>query len=171
VNTLLIQVVLLAAHFMDGIALAVESYAGSFYGQKASGDLYWLLVLGMAGSLALGVAIALTLILWPTAFFGLLTSHRSLLNQVPQYVAWLLPVLGLGGIAFTLDGYFLGLSAGRTLRNATLIAAFGGFLPLAFVASWLHSPHLLWLSLAALMGTRVATLSRQVPPTLQRRKT
>jgi multidrug resistance protein, MATE family len=171
VNTLLIQVVLLAAHFMDGIALAVESYAGSFYGQKASADLYWLLVLGMAGSLALGVAIALTLILWPTAFFGLLTSHRSLLNQVPQYVAWLLPVLGLGGIAFTLDGYFLGLSAGRTLRNATLIAAFGGFLPLAFVASWLHSPHLLWLALAALMGTRVATLSRQVPPTLQHRKT
>jgi multidrug resistance protein, MATE family len=166
VNTLLIQVVLLAAHFMDGIALAVESYAGSFYGQKASGDLYWLLGLGMIGSLTLGFAIALTLILWPS-FFSLLTSHRSLLTQVPHYVAWLLPVLGFGGIAFTLDGYFLGLSAGRTLRNATLIAALGGFLPLALVASRLQSPHLLWLALASLMATRVATLFLQVPPTLQ----
>ncbi|MEO1445058.1 MAG: MATE family efflux transporter, partial [Cyanobacteria bacterium J06635_11] len=31
VNTLLIQIVLMAAYFMDGIALAVESYAGNFY--------------------------------------------------------------------------------------------------------------------------------------------
>ncbi len=167
VNTLLIQIVLMAAHFMDGVALAVESYAGSFYGQKASADLYWLLLLGSAGSMALGLAIALTLILWPASLFSLLTSHRSLLDQVPQYVAWLIPVLGLGGIAFTLDGYFLGLTAGHTLRNATLIAALGGFLPLALLASRLHSPHLLWLALAGLMATRVITLSQQVPLTLQ----
>jgi multidrug resistance protein, MATE family len=167
VNTLLIQIVLMAAHFMDGIALAVESYAGSFYGQKASVDLYWLLLLGMVGSLALGLAIALTLLIWPSPLFGLLTSHHRLLNQVPQYVAWLIPVLGLGGIAFTLDGYFLGLTAGRTLRNATLIAALGGFLPIAFISSWLQNPHLLWLALSGLMATRVVMLSRQVHPTLQ----
>ncbi len=167
VNTLLIQVVLMAAHFMDGIALAVESYAGSFYGQKASADLYWLLLLGSLGSLALGLAIALTLILRPVSFFRLLTSHRSLLDQIPQYVVWLMPVLGLGGIAFTLDGYFLGLTAGRTLRNATLIAALIGFLPLALLASKLQSPHLLWLALAGLMATRVVLLSQQVPLTLK----
>jgi multidrug resistance protein, MATE family len=167
VNTLLIQIVLMAAHFMDGIALAVESYAGSFYGQKASEDLYWLLLLGSVGSLSLGVAIALTLCLWPTPLFSLLTSHRSLLDQVPQYVAWLLPVLGLGSIAFTLDGYFLGMSAGRILRNATLIAALGGFLPLALLARQWQSPHLLWLALAGLMATRVITLAQQVPATLR----
>ncbi len=167
VNTLLLQIVLLAAYFMDGIALAVESYAGSFYGRRAFADLYWLLVLGAAGSVALGLAIALTLLIWPTPFFSLLTSHSILLDQVPAYVGWLIPVLGLGAIAFTLDGYFLGLTAGRTLRNATLIAALIGFLPLALVASELKSPHLLWLALAGLMATRVATLLQQVPPTLQ----
>ncbi len=167
VNTLLIQVVLMSAHFMDGMALAVESYAGSFYGQKVSGDLYWLLIIGSAGSMALGLAIALALVIWPISFFSLLTSHHSLLDQVPQYVAWLIPVLGLGGIAFTLDGYFLGLTAGRILRNATLIAAIGGFLPLALLASELHSPHLLWIALAGLMAIRVATLLQQVPLSLK----
>ncbi len=166
VNTLLIQIVLMAAYFMDGIALAVESYAGNFYGQRATADLYWLLLFGIAGSVALGAAIALTLILFPIPFFSLLTIHSRLLEQIPNYVAWLLPVLSLGGIAFTLDGYFLGLTAGKTLRNATLLAALLGFLPLALLASWLQSPHLLWLALAGLMATRVLTLLRQIPHTL-----
>ncbi len=167
VNTLLLQIVLMAAYFMDGVALAVESYAGNFYGRRSTADLFQLLLLGAVGSVVLGGAIALTLLIWPVPFFSLLTSHRILLDTIPQYVGWLLPVLGLGGIAFTLDGYFLGLTAGRTLRNATLVAALIGFLPLALVASKLESPHLLWLALTALMGTRVITLIRQVPPTLK----
>ncbi len=166
VNTLLIQIVLMAAHFMDGVALAVESYAGNFYGRKAAGDLYWLLLLGVVGSLFLGLAIALLIITWPTPLFSLLTSHTILLSQVSTYAVWLLPVLGFGAIAFTLDGYFLGLTASRTLRNATLIAAFLGFLPLALVANYLQSPHLLWLALSGLMATRVVTLARKVAPTL-----
>lgn len=166
VNTLLMQIVLMSAYFMDGIALTVESYAGNFYGRGAGGDLYRLLLLGMVGSVVLGGAIAFTLIAWPTYFFSLLTSHTALLSQVPRYVAWLLPVLGFGGLAFTLDGYFLGLTAGRTLRNATLIAVALGFLPLALTASWLKSPHLLWLALSGLMTLRAVTLLRQVPATL-----
>jgi multidrug resistance protein, MATE family len=167
VNTLLIQVVLMSAYFMDGIALAVESYAGNFYGRQATGNLRLLLLLGAAGSVVLGGAIALALILWPNPFFSLLTSHSSLLSQIPTYILWLLPVLGFGGIAFTLDGYFLGLTAGRTLRNVTLVAALIGFLPLALLASWLNSPHLLWLALTGLMLTRVIGLARQVPQTLR----
>ena len=166
VNTLLLQIVLMAAYFMDGIALAVESYAGNFKGQQATANLLNLLLLGALSSVISGGAIALILIFWPTAFFSLLTSHRVLLTEIPRYVGWLLPVLGLGGIAFTLDGYFLGLTAGRTLRNATLIAVLVGFLPLALTASKLESPHLLWAALMVLMATRVITLIRQVPSTL-----
>ncbi len=166
VNTLLMQVVLMATYFIDGIALAVESYAGRFYGQRATADLHWLLVLGIGGSAGLGAAIALILLIWPLAFFSLLTSHNSLLTQIPSYVIWLIPVLSFGGIAFTLDGYFLGLTAGHVLRNSTLAAAFIGFLPLALVANWLDSPHLLWLAWATLMVTRAGTLLYRVPASL-----
>ncbi len=168
INALLMQIVLMAAHFMDGVALAVESYAGKFYGQRSVGDLRWLLLLGAGGSVFLGIAIALTLIIWPVPLFSLLTSHDSLLTQVPTYVPWLIPVLGFGGIAFTLDGYFLGLTAGRVLRNSVLISVLLGFLPLALVAVRLNSPQLLWLALAVLMALRSATLIRQVPIMNQR---
>ncbi len=166
VNTLLIQVVLMAAYFMDGVALAVESFAGNFYGQRATGDLAWLLLFGGLSSLVLGGGIALTLSFWPAPFFSLLTGHEILLSQIPTYVGWLLPVLSLGSIAFTLDGYFLGLTAGRTLRNATLSAALIGFLPLAIVANHIASAHLLWLALTGLMSMRVILLSQQILPTL-----
>ena len=166
VNTLLMQVFLMAAYFIDGVALAVESYAGRFYGQRATADLHWLLLLGMGSSVGLGLAIALTLLIWPVPFFSLLTIHTSLLTALPAYVAWLIPVLGLGAIAFTLDGYFLGLTAGRILRDSTLTAALLGFLPLALLASWLSQPHLLWLALVGLMAVRAVTLLRQVPKTL-----
>ena len=168
VNALLMQVVLMSAHFMDGVALAVESYAGRFYGQRSIPDLRWLLWLGAGGSVFLGVAIALTLTLWPTPFFSLLTKHEHLLTQIPTYVLWLIPVLGFGGIAFTLDGYFLGLTSGRTLRNSTLIAVLLGFLPLALLGSWLNSPQLLWFALSMLMALRSVTLIRQVPIMNQR---
>ncbi|MEL6601813.1 MAG: MATE family efflux transporter [Cyanobacteria bacterium J06614_10] len=166
INALLIQIVLMAAYFIDGIALAVESYAGKFYGQQDRDDLRRLLMVGSGSSLALGLAIALTLLIWPVPFFSLLTSHTQLLSQLPTYVAWLIPVLGLGAIAFTLDGYFLGLTAGRTLRNSTLLSSLVGFLPLALVASQWQLPHLLWLALSGLMAMRVFTLFREVPKTL-----
>lgn len=168
VNALLMQIVLMSAHFMDGVALAVESYAGRFYGQRSVGDLMWLLRLGAGGSVLLGIVIALTLAIWPTFFFSLLTSHTQLLTQIPTYVLWLIPVLGLGGVAFALDGYFLGLTAGRTLRNSVLISVLLGFFPLALVATRLDSPQLLWLSLAVLMALRSITLIRQVPIVNQR---
>lgn len=169
VNTLLMQVFLMASYFIDGIALAVESYAGRFYGQRSAVDLHWLLILGIGGSVGLGLVIALTLLIWPTAFFGLLTSLPALLAQIPTYVVWLTPVLGFGAIAFTLDGYFLGLTNGHALRTSTLTAAAVGFLPLALLANYTQNPHLLWAALVGLMIIRAVTLLQKVPATLKLR--
>lgn len=166
VNALLMQIFLMSAYFMDGIALAVESYAGKFYGSQSKQDLYGLLLLGSSGSVALGMAIALCLTLIPNQIFSLLTDHTILLDTIPVYVGWLFPVLSFGGVAFALDGYFLGLTDGRSLRNSTLIAALFGFLPLAAIAYRLALPHLLWLALAILMTTRTVTLARKVPKTI-----
>ncbi|MEO1623376.1 MAG: MATE family efflux transporter, partial [Cyanobacteria bacterium J06632_3] len=134
--------------------------------RRANADLHWLLIFGSGISIGLGLAIGLLLTGWPIPFFSLLTIHKSLLIALPAYVPWLIPVLTFGGIAFTLDGYFLGLTNGRVLRNSTLLAAGCGFLPTATLASWLYQPHLLWLALATLMVIRAITLLRQVPSQL-----
>jgi MATE family multidrug resistance protein len=90
-------------------------------------------------------------VLFPQSLFGLLTSHDEVVVTVQRYVGWLIPTLGLGAIAYMLDGYFLGLTAGKILRNATVLAAIIGFLPLALVAAAKANAHLLWLALACLI--------------------
>jgi multidrug resistance protein, MATE family len=166
-NTLLLQGVTLSAYFIDGIAFATESFAGKFYGSRDRTQLSHLLKLGGSTSLGLGLAFALGLALFPDRLFGLLTSHGDVLLEVQRFVWWLLPCLGMGAIAYLLDGYFLGLTAGHTLRNSTLIAAGVGFLPLAFLAQSANSPHLLWLALTSFMSLRAITLAIAVPATLR----
>ena len=158
-NTLLLQVVTLSAYFIDGIAFATESFAGRFYSSGDKPQLRQLLWFGGGASVALGIAFALTFVLLPQVLFGLLTSHREVISTVQQYVGWLLPVLSIGAIAYMLDGYFIGLTAGQVLRNSTVLAAGVGFLPLALIAQATASPHLLWLALAGLMTARAATLA------------
>ncbi|WP_052049653.1 guanitoxin biosynthesis MATE family efflux transporter GntT [Leptolyngbya sp. KIOST-1] len=165
-NTLLLQVVTLSAYFIDGIAFATESFAGRFYGSGEGAHLRRLLSLGGLISIALGLSFALAFVLFPQPLFGLLTGHQEVIATVQTYVVWLVPVLGLGAIAYMLDGYFLGLTAGQVLRNATVLAAGVGFLPLALLAQSLGSAHLLWLALVGLMAARALTLLWAVPRSL-----
>lgn len=166
-NTLLLQVVTLAAYFIDGIAFATESFAGQFYGAGDRLRLRILLKWGMSSSLLLGLTFALAFALLPRVLFQIMTQHEAVISQVSIYVWWLIPVLGLGAIAFLLDGYFLGLTAGKALRNSTFSATILGFLPIGLLAYSTKTPHLLWAAMAAFMAIRAATLGWMLPKTLK----
>ncbi len=165
-NTLLLQILILSAYFIDGIAFATESFAGRFYGSGDGRQLRLLLKLSGGTSVLLGLCFALVFACFPQALFGLLTSHGNVVEQASHFVWWLLPTLGMGAIAYMLDGYFLGLTAGSTLRNATVIAALLGFLPLAWMAHTTENPHLLWAAMTSFMAARALSLLFHVPKTL-----
>ena len=171
-NTLLLQIVTLSAYIIDGIAFATESFAGIFYGQAVTKmdkpDHQLLPLIWVAGglSLGLGLAIALPVILFPISIFSLLTNHLELIQQTPSYVLWLLPVISFGSIAFMLDGYFIGLTAGNILVRSALFSSLLGFTPTAILAWQQQSPHLLWLALTLFMAGRVIPMAMAVPKTL-----
>ncbi|MEA5465456.1 MATE family efflux transporter [Leptothoe sp. PORK10 BA2] len=167
VNTLLIQALMLVSYFLDGIAFATETYAGQCHGQGHRHRLRTLLTVGGVISVGLGLACAIAFITFPQPLFGLLTDHAAILSQIDRYVLWLLPVFGFGAMAFMLDGYFLGLTLGSTLRNSTLLATLIGFIPLASVAYAHQSPHLLWLAMTCFMAIRALSLVLAVPSSLQ----
>jgi MATE family multidrug resistance protein len=165
------QVVMLAAWFIDGYAFAVESLAGIFHGAGETQRLRRLLRLAHAWALATGAFFAVAFWLAPRPLLGILTNHGSVLDNAVQQVGWLVPVLLFSAPAYVLDGYFLGLTAGSTLRRAMLLSVAVGFLPLAAIAHRNASIDLLWASLAAFMLARAATLGRQVGRTLRPRTT
>ncbi len=157
-NTLLLQVVTFSAYFIDGIAFATESIVGNLQGQQEYAQLRQIIQLAAVSSISVGIAIACLFYLAPEALFGILTSHRSVITQVTNYVWWLLPVLATGAIAYMLDGYFLGLTQGKILRDSSLIASGIGFLPLGIMACWVQDNNLLWLALSSFMAARAITL-------------
>lgn len=166
-NTLLLQVVTLTSYFVDGLAFATESFAGQFYGAGDARQLRMLLTWGLSFSVLFGFAIAAIFGLFAQPLFALMTQHQAVIEQVRQQVGWLVPTLGLGAIAFLLDGYFLGLTAGKLLRNSTLLATGLGFLPLGITARVFSSSALLWLALASFMAIRAIALGSQIPQSLR----
>jgi MATE family multidrug resistance protein len=165
-NALLLQVFSIAVYLIDGLAFATESLTGILQGQGTRNGLMSIIKLSGSSSLAAGTAFAAVFALFPTPLFTLLTNHQEVLQQVAIYAVWLLPVLSFGSIAFMLDGYFLGLAEGATLRNAALLSSVLGFVPIAGLAWHYQSNHLLWLALSVFMAARVVLLGVQVPRTL-----
>ncbi len=157
-NTILQRLLVFAAYFIDGAAFAVESLAGIFFGAGDRPRLRRLVRLGLVTAQGLGASFLLLLLLFPNPIFHLLTSHESILLLCRHYGWWLFPVLLLGAPAFLFDGLFLGLTSGRLLRNAMIVATLVGFVPLATLALARGDNHLLWAALTLWMASRSATL-------------
>lgn len=164
-NAILLRVVQTAAYLVDGAAYATESLAGFAHGRRQSDQLARLLRLAIATGIAFEAAVALIVVAAPATLFGLLTSHQAVIESAAEDRWWLLPVMIPGALAYIYDGFFLGLTAGRVLRNAMFLS-FAAFIVPALFAAAVGSNDGLWLALAAFMAARAWLLYRQTGPFL-----
>jgi len=158
-NAILIRLFYLAAYSIDGAAFATESLAGIFRGAGEGGGLRRLTRLSMATGVGFAAVFLAVFYLLPRPILALLTNHADIAGRALASSPWLVPVLLAGAAAFIYDGLFLGLTAGRALRNAMLVSTFAVFLPAALAGLWARSNALLWLSMALFMAARAATLA------------
>jgi len=156
-NTVLLRLITLVAYMVDGAAFAAESLGGIFGGAADADSFRRLLRIAMISGLVITVPLLALFMGLPQWVIGVLTSHPEAIEVALEYLPWLVPVLGIGAVAYIYDGLFLGLTAGRALRNAMLISL-AVFLPLAALAVHRGDNHLLWFSLVAFMAARCITL-------------
>jgi MATE family multidrug resistance protein len=165
-NGLLLQIAFLSQFAVQGVGLTTQTLIGNFKSKGNQKQMMPLLTVSMVAALALAFVFAFISIVFPDQVFGLLTNHPEVNNHISEYTIWLLPVLVITAIAFILEGYFIGLKAGASLRNAVLLAFFVGFSPLAIAAWYFHNNHLLWATLVSYMTTIMVVLTIQIPGTL-----
>lgn len=158
-NAILLRLFNLASYSIDGAAFATESLAGIFRGAGDRGGLRRLNRLALATGAAFAALFVAVLFLAPGPVMALLTSHADIAARAAAGLAWLAPVVLLGALAFVWDGLFLGLTAGRALRNSMLLSL-AVFLPVAALALAVESNAVLWLAMVLFMATRAATLGR-----------
>lgn len=164
-NTILLKLLETAAYFIDGLAFATQSLAGIYRGATDRASLVSLIRTALTWGLLLAAAVIAVIALFPHVIFSLMTSHTSISSAAAQYSPWLCATIAAGSAAYVLDGYFIGLTEGRILRNSMLISL-AAFLPLAAAATVLESNELAWAAMAVFMVTRAATLGARIPDTL-----
>ncbi len=157
-NAILIRLHLVAAYLIDGAAFATESLAGIYYGQRDVDRLRRVLRLAMMTGLAFAAPVLVVMLLAPGTVFGIMTSHSAVTVAAQRYAPWMVPMLTVGSIAYIYDGFFIGITEGKVLRNQMIVSALVFFLPVAWLAVRRGDNHLLWVAIVLFMIGRVITM-------------
>lgn len=133
-----LQLWLFCALALDAVAIAAQSLIGAELGAGRETPARELAkriaVIGGVCGAALGVLILAGAFVVPGWFSKDPAVHEQAMIAWPWFVA----MQPLGGIVFALDGVLIGAGDVRYMRNLTLIAALGGFLPAIWTAHWLN---------------------------------
>lgn len=157
-NALLLRLLTLASYLIDGAAFATESLAGAFAGSGDRSGLRRLLRLSLVSGAGFAALTLAAFFVAPGPLFAALTSHADVVDAARRYLPWMIPVLAFGSAAYMYDGFFLGLTDGRTLRRSMAFSLLGVFLPVAAYAVWRGSNAWLWGAMVAFMAARALTL-------------
>ncbi|MCW3844271.1 MATE family efflux transporter [Micromonospora yasonensis] len=129
-----VQLWFFTALVLDALAIAAQALIGAALGAgDAAGARFLARRIALLGGLC-GMAFAVLI----AAGAGLVPSWFSSDPQVREQAMiawpWFVALQPIGGVVFALDGVLIGAGDVRYLRNLTIVAALGGFLPAIWLA-------------------------------------
>jgi putative MATE family efflux protein len=146
---LALDAVAIAAQVLVGAALG----AGDAAGAKALARRITLI--GVVSGVAFAVVIGAASGVLPKLF----TPDPAVHAQAAVAWPWFVGLQPIAGVVFALDGVLLGAGDVRYLRNATILSALAGFLPMVWLAlAFDLGLGGVWAGLALFMVIRLATL-------------
>lgn len=129
-----LQLWFFCALLLDALAIAAQSLVGADLGggrvSTARFTARRVARLGAVAGLLLGALIGAGVFALPRLF----TNDGEVLRQAVVAWPWFAGMMPLAGVVFALDGVLIGAGDVRFLRNLTLLATFGVFLPAIWLA-------------------------------------
>lgn len=157
-NAILHQLILIGAFWIDGAAIAMETVAGNLKGNNNTVGLRKILKMALVSGFGISLFFCI-LILLPSEFlFELFSKSKPVVALAKEYGYWITPILLFGSFAFIFDGFFLGISEGKILRNSMIVSSILFFFPIAYWGKIQNNNHILWFSLSSYMLGRAITL-------------
>lgn len=161
-NAVLLNLVTLAAYFLDGFATAAETLTGQAMG--ANNRANFVRVVRLSTLWAVFVSCLISLVFWVFAenAIALLTVNADVRNAALIYLPWaaIAPVAAI--LAFQLDGVYIGVTRSTEMRNMMVLSVI-----LYFAAWWILVPpygnHGLWAALTIFLMARGITLALRYP--------
>lgn len=156
-NTLMMQLMLLAAYGMDGFAFAAEGMAGNRLGARDLEGFF-----AAVRRCALWCAVSAGLMsglfgLLHSPLFALLTDLPEIRQLMAQYYLWLVLLPLAAAPSYLLDGVFIGSAETRYMMTTMLFSVMVVYLPVWYLTRpW--GNHGLWLAFTLFNATRGITL-------------
>ncbi|GLE58850.1 MULTISPECIES: MATE family efflux transporter [Mycobacteroides] len=119
---------------LDSLAIAAQTLVGAALGAGRVPQAKSVARRVTMFSLGFAVVLAALLALGAPVLPGLFTSDVAVLHQMRVPWWFLVCQLPISGVVFALDGVLLGAADARFMRNATMISALCGFLPLVWLS-------------------------------------
>lgn len=164
-NTLMWQIFSFNTYFVEGMGFGTEALVGNFKGKGSSQQLPPLVGFSILAALVVGLFFGGVCVLFPDTVFSWFTNHTEVTSNINTFLPWLQLTLALSSIGFAMEGYFLGLAQGYTLRNVSLVALAVGFIPANLAAMKFSSNHILWLSISLFYAVRMVMFLINLPST------
>ncbi|NES28426.1 MATE family efflux transporter [Micromonospora terminaliae] len=129
-----VQLWFFTALVLDALAIAAQSLVGAALGAgDAAGARALARRIALLGGLC-GVAFAVLIAAGAGVVPSLFSSDPQVREQAMVAWPWFVALQPIGGVVFALDGVLIGAGDVRYLRNLTIVAALGGFLPAIWLA-------------------------------------
>ncbi|MDG9675047.1 MATE family efflux transporter [Micromonospora sp. DH14] len=129
-----LQLWFFTALVLDALAIAAQSLVGAALGAgDDAGARALARRIGLLGGIC-GVGFALLIAAGAGIVPSWFSSDPGVREQAAVAWPWFVVMLPLAGVVFALDGVLIGAGDVRYLRNLTIVAALGGFLPAIWLA-------------------------------------
>ena len=161
-NAVLMILINLTAHFLDGFAVAAETLTGQAFG--ANNKTNFLRAVKLSTLWAFAISLGVSLVFWLGGSFviGLLTVNEDVRNEALIYLPWAASAPIVAILAYQMDGIYSGVTRTSEWRNMALVSV-----TFFFAAWWILMPiygnHGLWAALIIFLGMRGFTLALRYP--------
>ena len=156
-NEILLNLTMVGAHFLDGLAAAAEQLAGRAIGARYRPAFERSLTLVIGWGFAVGAAMSLFFFAAGTLLIDLMTTSAEVRAAGHALLAYAALVPVAGTLAYQMDGVFIGATWSVDMRNMMLVslavylATFALLAPVLGIAG-------LWIALLVFVGVRGASL-------------
>ena len=160
-NSVLHNLVLLGAFFLDGFASAAEQLCGRAVGARDAPAFSRSVKLSLGWGFGFGIAATLALIVGGPLLIDLMTASPDVRAAARAYLIYAALASVIGTFAFTYDGIYIGATWTRDMRNLMIVT-----IVLYFAAWWITLPlgnTGLWLSILVFLGVRGALQAARYP--------
>jgi MATE family multidrug resistance protein len=161
-NQVLMQLLTVAAFFLDGFAFAAEALVGQAVGARSVRAARRASIVSTQWGVGAVACLSASYLLAGPAIIDLMTTAPNVQLVARDYLPWLIAAPLIGVWAWMLDGIFIGATLTREMRQTMLISVAVYALALLLLLPTLGN-HGLWAALMILNITRGITMARQWP--------